>query len=270
MPAGFQEFYLPLPVDPTQIIFDDVNNDYGAGDLMHYVIGVTASADNTVVYYDHWENGYLSGVAGDETIALDKGETFKFESGNIPTDPRGTEEYYDGGDRIYVSGSLLQVVVSTWPEDAGTLYADAWEIYPVQAWESNYVVPVGEDLSDSPYEYTDFEKVWIEIMSASDGNDVDIRDPTGTLLDTTTIDRGIVNSYTYEVTGSTACTVTSTDPVEVQVLVGDPNDNYEMRGFTMTPQQYWGLSYYAPVPSRTSADNDIYIYNPNPSQITIN
>lgn len=73
---------------------------------MHYVVGVTASSDNTAVYCDHWENGLGTGPSGDEVVYLSKGQVHYFESASIPV-PRGTNTYYDGGDRIFVSGSLL-------------------------------------------------------------------------------------------------------------------------------------------------------------------
>jgi hypothetical protein len=134
LPAGFQEFYLPLPTGGTtgggtSYIFNAIEPPINAGTGMHYVVGVTASADNTTVYYDHWENGYSTGAAGDEVVNLNKGDVHYFESSSIPV-PRGTSTKYDGGDRIYVAGSLLQLVVSTWTEHQGTVFTDAWEVYP--------------------------------------------------------------------------------------------------------------------------------------------
>ena len=52
----------------------------------------------------------------------------------MPDNARGTNRFYDGGDRIYVTGGPLQLVVSTWPEAIGTIVADAWQVYLVQAW----------------------------------------------------------------------------------------------------------------------------------------
>ena len=66
LPAGFQEFYLPLPADLARSTFRDIDNDPSVGNTMHYVVGVTASADNTILYYDHWENGLSTGATGDE------------------------------------------------------------------------------------------------------------------------------------------------------------------------------------------------------------
>ncbi len=198
LPAGFQEFYLPLPTgdnittppfNGTYSIFNAIEPPIAASSGMHYVVGVTASADNTTVYYDHWENGLGTGTDFDEKVTLSKGQVHFFESSAIPV-PRGSNEYYDGGDRIFVSGSLLQLVVSTWTENRGTVFSDAWEIYPRQAWESAYTIPVGQDLAGAPKNYRDFTYVYALIMSASDSNNIEIRNAAGTLLASPTVDRG--------------------------------------------------------------------------------
>jgi uncharacterized repeat protein (TIGR01451 family) len=268
VPAGFQEFFIPMPCDLTQDIFVNIDNDPAVSDGMHYVVGVTASADNTVLYYDHWEDGYESpGSPGypDEQVALSKGQVHKFESSNVPSSPRGTAQYYDGGDRIFVSGSLLQLVVSTWPESPGTVFTDAWEVYPVQAWENQYVVPVGEAIAG---DNGDFDKVWIEVMSGSDGNSITVTDGATS----TTVTRNKGTTYTEEIT-STKAIVSSTAHVQVHVMTGAFNSgtSSEMRGFTATPQAYWSNNYYAPVPSwTTGANSNLWLYNPNSDQITIN
>lgn len=274
LPAGFQEFYLPLPAAQTQDAFVSIRT--GPTELMHYIVGVTASADNTVIYYDHWENGLAGpGVVGaDEIFYLSRGQIKIFEgapgnpAANIPTSPRGTATYYDGGDRVFVSGSLLQLVVSTWPPSVGTVFSDAWEVYPVQAWNREYIVPVGENLAVAPFSYIDFRRTWIQVMSGSDGNSITITPPSGTPV-TATLNKGQTYSYRVLTSGTR---VTSSAPVQVQVIAGDTAVSYAMRGITIAPRQYWGTSYYAPVTSWTSpttVNTDLFLYNPNPSAITV-
>lgn len=276
LPAGFQEFYLPLPTGNvggggTYSIFNAIEPPINAGNGMHYVVGVTASADNTTVYYDHWENGYSTGATGDQVVHLNKGQVYSFESSNIPV-PRGTSTKYDGGDRIYVAGSLLQLVVSTWTEDQGTVFTDAWEVYPVKAWETSYTIPVGENLALAPptgLNYKDFTYVYALVMSSTDGNNVQITDPGGAGL-TTTLNRG--QTAIYEVKGA-GTTVTAGNPVQVQLMTGRRDTSgWEMRGYTITPRAYWGTEYYAPAPSwpSKSAYSNLYLYNPNSFAITIN
>lgn len=268
LPAGFQEFYVPLPADLARQIFVNIDNNPAVSTGMHYVVGVTASADNTTVYYDHWENGLLTGAAGDQVVNLNKGQVYYFESSNIPSSPRGTGTYYDGGDRIFVAGSLLQLVVSIWPESPGTVFTDAWEVYPVQAWENTYVIPVGENLAGAPTNYIDFAKVWLLVMSGSDGNSITITDPAGPGL-STTLNRG--KTAIYEVRGA-GTTVSGSGKIQVQLMTGRFNSgtSSEMRGYTMTPRAYWGTSYYSPVPSWPAANTDLFLYNPNSFAITIN
>jgi len=273
LPAGFQEFYLPLPtggttaLSGTYSIFNAIEPPVTASKGMHYVVGVTASADNTVVYYDHWENGYGIGTASDQTVYLNKGQVYYFESSSIPV-PRGMSTRYDGGDRIFVSGSLLQLVVSTWTEDLGTVFADAWEVYPVQAWQNAYSIPVGENLAVAPTNYKDFTYVYALVMSAVDGNSIVIADPAGPGL-STTLNRG--KTAIYEVKGA-GTTVTASGGVQVQLMAGRRDTSgWEMRGYTLTPRSYWGSGYYTPVPSASNgARSDLYLYNPNSSAITIN
>ncbi|MBN1191867.1 MAG: DUF11 domain-containing protein [Dehalococcoidales bacterium] len=276
LPAGFQEFYLPLPTgnnpssqpyNGTYSVFNAIEPPINASDGMHYVVGVTASANNTKVYYDHWENGLGTGTGSDEVVSLNKGQIHTFESGSIPV-PRGTTTKYDGGDRIFVSGSLLQLVVSTWTEDQGSLFTDAWEVYPVQAWENSYTVPAGENLAVSPLLYRNFTYVFALVMSASDGNSVTISDPAGPVTINTTLNRG--QTYIYEVEGA-GTKITGSAGLQVQLMTGRRDSTgYEMRGYTITPQAYWGSGYYAPVPGWSSSNNNLYIYNPNASQITVN
>jgi hypothetical protein len=264
LPAGYQEFFLPH-VDNYDVFYGVDSNIGTSNKNMHYVVGVTAAADNTTVYYDHWENGLGSGTTFDEQVTLNKGQVRVFESSNIPT-PRGTTTKYDGGDRVYVSGSLLQLVVSAWSESVGTVFADAWEVYPVQAWQTSYTIPVGEALFST---YPAFRSVYALVMSGTDSNTITVTNAAGAVQATTVINRG--QTYVYRVTGGAGYTVSGTSKIEVQLIVGNNANHYEMRGYTITPSQYWGNGYYTPVPSwSTTSKSELYLYNPNSSTITIN
>lgn len=278
LPAGFQEFYLPLPtgnataLSGTYSIFNAMNPT-PVGNGMHYIVGVTGSQDNTVVYYDHWENGLGTGTDHDiPPVHLNKGQVYVFESGNIPV-PRGTGTYYDGGDRVFVSGGLLQLVVSTWTETEKTVFADAWEVYPVQAWQNSYVIPVGDNLADAPRDYNDFTFVYALAMSGSDSNVIAVTDRNGVAVPGlgTTLSRG--QTYIFQVTGDEGYTVTGTGLIQVQLMTGTSAD-WEMRGYTVTPRQYWGDAYFTPVSSGTySTSNhrysELYLYNPNGNAINV-
>jgi hypothetical protein len=136
-PAGYSEYYIPADEESLLTVLEEIG-DGSQGNLMHSVITVTSWSDDTIVYYDHWENGYNfdpmnpSATADEEYTIANRGDSLDFESSNIPANPRGTATYYDGRDRIYVAGGTATVSRAGWTEDDDTLLSVAWEVYPVR------------------------------------------------------------------------------------------------------------------------------------------
>lgn len=289
------EYYIPGSTDQLFQILQDIDNDpdlgnaFGGGvcsappcNRMHNVITVIVDQDNAQVFYDHWENGYVAGPSGDETYPAKKGDVLVFESFDIPvprsasntcrsTNPSGpSTACYDGRDRIYVIGGV-SVVEAFWPERTGTVYANAWDIYPVSALQKNYTVPVGENLALAPTNYMDFDQVFVMVQALQNGTRVQINDPTFAGIElSTTLNRGEVTQLPHINAGTT---VTASSPVQVQFIVGqiDPGLSSESRSFTAVPSTLWESSYYNPVPGFTGGfDTDVFIYNPTNSDLSIN
>ena len=125
---------------------------------MHSVITVTAWSENTTIYYDHWEERPTISTRTTPRlptrpiVLATAGAQRVFESSNIPTTPRGTATYYDGGDRIFVAGGTVTVTRASWIEGVGAgNQAVAWEIYPVKPQLTTYVMPFGENLGFTPF-----------------------------------------------------------------------------------------------------------------------
>jgi uncharacterized repeat protein (TIGR01451 family) len=168
MGAGYSEYYIPGDELSMWRIFNTL--DASGPTTMHCLISMTSWTDNTQVYYDHWENGYNfdpdnPGGTADEIVTLtNAGDVHTFESGNIPTNPRGTNQFYDGGDRIYVAGGGVTVTRSSWIESRGLrVQASAWEIYPVKPQLTTYILPFGENLG-----FADFSRVFVLIQATED------------------------------------------------------------------------------------------------------
>ena len=193
--SGLSEFYIPMAADQIWDIFEDNDNnpDLIEATGIHYAIGLTASTDNTNIFYDHWEDGYdfdttdLTGA--DETYAASQGEVLTFESSNVPNNPRGTtlaacsgssnpngstSNCYDGRDRIYVVGGVATVTLAVWPQSIGTVYAFSFELYPTKPYQTSYIIPVGEDMAPS---YDDFDNVYVTVQATEDGTTLQIDDP---------------------------------------------------------------------------------------------
>ncbi|HEX7809480.1 MAG TPA: hypothetical protein VF608_12160, partial [Thermoanaerobaculia bacterium] len=189
--AGYSEYYLPGDELNMYYIFNQLDAN-GGGTGMHSVTSVVAWSANTIIYYDHWENGYgfdplNPGSTADETnTLLTQGASRTYESSNVPsggpppaarnaaatcagqTNPGN--RCYDGGDRLYIAGGPVTVTRAVWIEARGAgNQGDAWEIYPVQPQLTTYVLAFGEDnYATSATYFTGFERVYALIQATDD------------------------------------------------------------------------------------------------------
>ena len=60
-PAPVQTFYVTLPEDQALTVLDAINSAANSPTYTYFSIAV--GADNALVYYDQWENGYDSDIA---------------------------------------------------------------------------------------------------------------------------------------------------------------------------------------------------------------
>jgi hypothetical protein len=189
--AGYSEYFLPGDEQNMYFIFNDLDVNAGATG-MHSVTSVVAWSASTIVYYDHWENGYNfdpnnPSATADETYTLATPGTIRvFESSNVPnirnaastcagqTNPGN--RCYDGGDRVYVAGGPVTVTRAMWMEARGAgNQGDAWEIYPVKPQLTTYVLPFGENnfATDNLF-FTGFERVYALVQATDDNTTVTV------------------------------------------------------------------------------------------------
>ncbi len=291
--AGISEYFIPGSADQLRAIL--VNNDTGMTDSnLHFVITVPISTKNVRVYYDQWENGYGTGATGyDEVYTTTKGEVLTFESPTVPSNPRGTtlaacsgstrpangqdssgnslatstSNCYDGRDRIYVEGGAVAVAVAFWPSTTGTVYANAWEIYPTKPYATAYTIPVGEDLyALNSTTYADMDNVYVMVQATVNGTVVSVNNPIGSDLTNVALNKGEVTQL-YHIGAGT--TVTANYPVQVQFLTGQQDAGYSSRSYTAVPSSLWDHEYYSPVPSSSGGNTDVYIYNPTGAALSV-
>ncbi len=191
-PSGVSEFFVPVDEDNEFYILDALGG-LTSQDL-HSVVSLTSWADNTVVYYDHWENGYNfdpndPGATADESCSVNRGAILNFESsvplprlptpGNCTgqTHPAGctigasgnTNYCYDGRDRVYAVGGGVTMVRSGWPENTGAVTGLGEEVYPVKPQLTTYILPFGEDLYDNDSARVDYRRVFAMVQATRDG-----------------------------------------------------------------------------------------------------
>ena len=263
------------------------------GTTMTSVTSIVVTGDNTVIYFDHWEDGYevdiehptqaSTRVWGDGNIAngcapghacatnaddvLTAGEVIALRNDVVlPRNPSNL--FYDGHDK-FAATKALAVTRAGWAVNPGTVLASAVDVPAVRDYGTTFKIPVGQNITTgSMYGY-----VGAVIMAAQDGTAVtiDIDGGGATAPFTVTLNQG----QSYQVSGGiqVGATVSATKPVMVQAITGRINGNYESRSYTIAPTTQWGSSYYTPVGTTSSATDGqtfIFLFNPNASALTIN
>ncbi len=284
--APIQTFYVPLPEQDILTALRVLAPTL-ADTNIRTTIGITAAGDNTLLYYDHWEDGYetdissptqpTSQVWGDSNVAngappgcavngcdtVDAGDVFILQN-DVFADPRDPAVIrYDGRDKI---GSTLLVAVTRagWPTPTGTVLAGALEVIPTNDWGVSYEAPGGEGLSAM----FDDSRFVIMAQRANTIVRVDIDDDgTDDIIQT------LGEGQTFVVDGILlGSRVQSNLPVHVSFLTSDIGSTYEMRWFGMVPVNRWTGSYIAPVSTPTgtlAAPTRVILYNPHTTALSI-
>jgi uncharacterized repeat protein (TIGR01451 family) len=296
------QYFVPFNDDDLWTLFAEINSDDASigqclfnsvtSAELNSVVSLTSSADGTIYYYDHWEDGYdadpLQPASTTEVGMLDRGVTQIFASIVVtPRDPAAF--YYDGRDRITIAGERGSVIRSVYPVQPDERLAGAWEVPEVSEWGQKYVSVIGEDLDFNGAGTDDFDYVGLQIMAAQSGTEIWYN---GTPLTTTTEAGGtfLVDGANDGAGGGgvdSSDIITATGPIQVQMLGAgcDPSYPYSARAFTLQPRGAWVNEYWAPVPDFTDGgscdidldgdgtddrDTDIYVHNENPFTITVN
>lgn len=282
-PAASQFFYVPMPEGNIRTSLLQIYPSTGA--TINSVVSIVPAASSTVIYYDHWEDGYEADIAnpvqattqvwGDNNPAngippgfatddVDAGDVIALE--NTMTIPRNPAVIvYDGRDRF---ASTLAIAASraAWATDPGTVLAGAVEIYDVSRYGTNFEVPVGQNVAvaDQLFEYTS-----LMIMADQNSTTVDVDSNGDGLVDSTTL---LNRGQSFFVNGgvNAGATVTANKPVQTHILTGDIGSRYESRWFTLFPTNEWSRDYYTPVGSANTSDpTHIFLYNPGVAAITV-
>lgn len=200
-----ETYYIPLP--STQVkVWADTQDNLAENDTLRVEIGITVTAADAVIYWDHWEdgfefeitdpanpgiypnagaeiwgdedcaNGYRPDILGACTAAADRfsaGDVLTLQSDvPVPGDPavrNPAQIRFDGGDKLF-STELLAVTYASWPS-AGiqAQLGDAVDVARTEKWGSSYVSPVGTNV---PTGAAAFEFSALSILAREDGTQV--------------------------------------------------------------------------------------------------
>ncbi|HRL78145.1 MAG TPA: hypothetical protein PK440_18510, partial [Candidatus Accumulibacter phosphatis] len=296
-PVPVQLFYVPFPEDQLLQGLLTLSGSSSPTNPMQTYISIAASANQTIIYYDQWENGYDLDIAnptdlyslanlggtqiwGDGNIAngaapgvtTNAGDVINAGTVLVLNNPvqTGTLQSvidFDGRDKIAATNTVALTHVG-WATGSNTLLAGAVEVFDTNSWGTNYRVPVGQNISDT-VDYQMFEYTGLYIMAGEKGATVQIDKDANGIFETTV---NLTEGQPYFVNGgvNVGASITSDKPIQVDFLTGDNGDFYESRDSALLPTNLWSSSYYTPASTAiANTGTTVWLYNPSASAITV-
>ena len=292
-PPPTQIFYVPFPEDHQLNAMAAINP--AAVNPLTVFLTLAASSDGTVVYYDHWEDGYEVDITaptqsttlifgdGNQANGYPPGNPGDFLSAGAVFNLRNFVDIatlqsvldYDARDKI---GSFKPLSASkvSFPAGANTFFAGCVEMFERGLWGNEYRVPVGVDMPTSTaagaltFDGDNFSYTSVSIMAGEGGSSVQIdKDNNGTFEETVVLAEGESVFRSGLVTGAR---ILGSRPLQVILFTGPIGASYASRDGALLPISRWTNDYYAPASPPAPAANNAtvtYIYNPAATAITV-
>jgi uncharacterized repeat protein (TIGR01451 family) len=274
---------VPLPETHTYQVFETINSATTTN--IRNVISIAPNATNTLIVYDHFEDGYEGNMAfptqattriwgdnnpsngippGFATDLIFAGKVILLQSVvTVPHNPATI--IYDGQDR-FTATKALAVTYSAWPISPGAVLAEAVEVYDTTAWGTNFISPVGTNVVPAAefFQYTAFS-----IMAGENGTVVRVdKNADGIFELSNTLSQG--TAWLVETGIVAGAQVRTSKPVQTILLTGDINSSYETRWFNLTPVEDWCFCGVMPVTMTVAANPvNVFLYNQYAQSFTV-
>ncbi len=245
-------------------------------------ISIVGLRDNTILIYDHWEDGYeldilnptqpstriygdselSNGDSGQNSDGFDLGQVLTL-NGLVDVPRNHNAIFFDAKDK-FVTTAPVSVAVSTWAGKTETLFGGASVVNPVKGGGTEFTIPVGIDNNFQGM----FDYVGAFIQSYADSNLIEVYEFNQTIPDTTFyLQEG--ENYLLDGKVNTGTKIKSDSNILTTLIAGDICANYELRFFEILPDDKLSNIYTSPVGSPESAATVIHLYNPHETTITI-
>jgi large repetitive protein len=291
-PPPTHVYYVPFPENQQLQAFDAINTV--ANDPIAVFITIAAATDGTVIFYDHWEDGYETNLSspvqsttkvfgdgnpangyppGNLSDLIPAGTVFNLRN-FVPTSSLGSTIQYDGRDKI-ASFKPISITKTTFPDGTDTLMAGCVEMFEKGLWGTEYRSPVGVNMPTSAasgnltFDEDVFNYTAISVMAGVNGASVQVdKDNDGTFEETVVLAEG--ESF-YRDNVNVGGRVLATQPVQVILFTGTVGSSYASRDTSLLPVYRWSSDYFSPISTRTSpTDGTVtYLYNPGATDITV-
>ncbi|MBU1692987.1 MAG: DUF11 domain-containing protein, partial [Verrucomicrobia bacterium] len=261
------------------------------GNEMRTVLSMIAGMDGTVIYYDHWEDGYEADITsptqattqiwgdGDSGTGIPPGFTQDVVNAGTLINLEATIDVtrsaiqieYDGRDKVSATRPI-SMTRALYAIDPGEVLAEACGVFDVSLHGLMYRAPVGVGTgvgngTNSMFSYSAFY-----IMGDRDHTLVELdKDNDGDFEEWRYLDAG----ESWFVNGGVVAgaTVQGSKAFQCHLVTGDIGSTYEMRWYELWPEDKWGSDYYCLAGTREDGGNThpalVYCFNPNTNAITV-
>ncbi len=256
-------------------------NSVAAGPVQT-LVSATVSTDNTIIYYDQWEDGFdvvpgtgnTTLVWGDGNakngcapikglVCTDANDVLKAGAVMVISSsvslPRGTKPaiVFDGGDRIQAT-SPIAVTRAAYPNSPGSVMAGAVEVLDTTVWGTTFVSPVGTTYN--PFGTNTFQYSAVYVQAGQDNTVVVLPDGvTHVTLNT---------GQSQHIPVKQGDIITANFPVQVDLATGRLQSGYQLRWFSLLSTDQWTNSYFSPVGDTVGATR-IVLYNAAATATTV-
>ena len=292
-PPPIQFFYVPIPEQAMLASMQAINATVNGTGGMDSIITITATENNTIIYYDQWENGYEANLAvpgqttgtartqiwgdGDATNgappgaavgtdpAINSGKIITLRN-TIPLPRVAANVFFDGGDMIGAS-KTISISRAQIPLPTGSVISSAVEVRDTRYFGTNYTAPVGANTARPAGVGTLFSNVFLYVMASQDNTTVQIdADNNGTFEQTVVLNQGQnVVSTTNVLQGGR---VVADKPVQTDLFTGNNAASFATRTYSLVPNARLTNDYFTPV-GDSGDDVVLFVYNPNAAPITV-
>jgi len=278
-----QTFFMPFDEEEVNVALNTIDDFGGAiGTTIRSTISIVGGITNTVIFWDHWEDGYEANILsptqsttqvwGDNNPANGIPPAFgtdRVNEGNIislindiPIPRNPANFYYDARDKMSVT-RWVAVSRYLYAPSPGEVFADSAQVYDRSKFGFQFRAPVGIDTgTNQMFEYTS-----IHVAAGYDATVVQLdTDADGNIDDTVFLSEGesYVSRFTFE-----GARIIASKPIQAHLITGDIGSNYEMRFFELFPNGQWDTNYYTSVHTVGSIATEIYLHNPNETNIEV-
>ncbi len=300
-PTPVQYFYVPFPEDQLLAGLQAIElggSESAPVDPVQTYISIAAIANDTIVYYDQWENGYDADISnpvnlynvgnlggtqiwGDADAAngappgipsdvINAGTVIILQNAVTTTNLLAID--FDGGDKFAATKTIAVTRVG-YAAGPNSLLAGAVEVFDTTNWGLDHRAPVGQDIPSAD-DHQMFQYTGLAILAGEQGATIQIdADANGVFETTQTLTEG--QSYFVNGGVNVGGRVLSDELVQVDMLTGDIASNYESRDSELLPISLWFSDYYTPVSTSATAQSiagtatTVWLYNPDVSAITV-